>query len=197
MKLYISPIKPHMELNGSEHVAAARRERIRKYRRVEDKARCLVAGLLLKQVCGVTDDGHLTYGPNGKPYLKNGGMFFNLSHSGDYVTLATADREVGVDIEKVAPYSQAVAERCFTPEELKWMRRRGDDEAFYRLWTAKESVMKAVGLGLSMPPESFSVLPMDESEHRIGGRSWFLDWTAHDGHVICRAVERGASHFRN
>ena len=172
-----------------ELVTNARQRRIQAYIRAEDKARSLVAGLLLRRICGVTDDCQLMTGENGKPYLKNGGMYFNISHSGDYVVLAAADSEVGVDIEKVTSYSDAVAARCFTPEEREWMRREGDNEAFFRLWTAKESVMKASGLGFSLSPETFCVLPMDTSAHRVAGKSWFLDWLAYDGHIICSAIE--------
>ena len=154
----------------------------------------MAAGLLLRRSCGVTGDEQLIFGENGKPYLKNGGLFFSISHSGDYAVLTVSGREVGADIEKIAPVSVsgAVAARCFTPDELSWMRGQAADEAFYRLWTAKESVMKASGLGFSLSPKTFSVLPTDASAHRIAGRSWFLHWLAYDGHVICSAVEGAA-----
>ena len=117
-------------------------------------------------------------------------MYFNISHSGDYVIIVTADGEVGADIEKTKPYSDAVAARCFTPREYEWMRLEGNDEAFYRLWTAKESVMKASGLGFSLSPETFCVLPMDSSARSIADKLWFLEWTSYYGHIICHAVEK-------
>jgi 4'-phosphopantetheinyl transferase len=177
-----------MDLNGIDLVTAKRRERVFAYLQAEDKARCLVSGLLLRKVCGVVDDNQLVFGKNGKPYLKDGGIYFNISHSGDYVALATSEHEVGVDIEKVNVYSDAVAIRCFSRAELEWMQKEGCNEAFYFLWTAKESVMKACGLGLSLPPETFSVLPNASSPLWIAGRSWFLNWISYDGHVICRAA---------
>ena len=178
-----------MNLAGIELVACARRERIHGYVQLADKARCLVAGLLLRQICGVTEDCQLIYGGNGKPYLKSGDAYFNISHAGDYVALAVANCEVGVDIEKVSAYSDAVAAKCFTPPEREWLRREGCDEAFYRLWTAKESVMKASGFGFSLPPEAFSVLPLDSSAHSIAGKPWFLDWLSFSGYIICRATD--------
>ena len=189
MRLYISDIKAFMLQNGVELVTDTRKRQIHAYMQAEDKARCLASGLLLREVCGVTDDSQLVFGINGKPYLKSGEVYFNISHSGDYVALATAGREVGVDIEKTAPYEDSVADRCFTGKEREWMLKEGGNEAFYRLWTAKESLMKATGLGFLMPPESFSVLPADSSAHRIDGRVWFLDWVSYDGHIICRALE--------
>ncbi|MCL1807449.1 MAG: 4'-phosphopantetheinyl transferase superfamily protein [Oscillospiraceae bacterium] len=189
MRLTICPIKPYMSLLGLELVTDARRKRIQAYMRPEDKARCLVAGLLLRKGCGVTDDEQLAVTENGKPTMKDGGQFFNLSHSGDYVVLATAGRQIGVDIEKITRFSEAVAARCFTPQERDWMQEQRTGEAFFQIWTAKESVMKAIGLGFSLPPQSFDVLPMDASAHVIAGKSWFLDWLTFDGHVICRALE--------
>jgi len=188
MRLYISGIQAFKGLSGMELVTAERRKRIQQYVQPADKARCLVAGLLLRRVCGVTDDSQLALGENGKPYLKDRHLYFNISHAGDYVVLATADNEVGVDIEKTCPYDNAIAARCFTSAEKKWLQDQGTDEAFFYLWTAKESVMKGSGLGLSLPPETFCILPVDSSPHTIDGRTWFLDWSVHDGHIICGAM---------
>jgi 4'-phosphopantetheinyl transferase len=185
MNIYISSIHPQMDLKDLGLVTDARRKRIETYMRAEDKARCLTAGLLLRRVCGVTDDSQLCYGGQGKPYLKDGGLFFSIAHSGDYAVLATAGREVGADIEKITQYSKAVASRCFTAEEQKWFN--GDPERFYRIWTAKESVMKATGQGFSLSPSSFCTLP--PSPLIISGRAWHFDRIVFDGYVICTAVE--------
>lgn len=177
-----------MNLRGTGLVTESRREKISAFIRREDKARCLVAGLLLRQVCGVENDSQLAFGENGKPYLENGGNFFNISHSGEYVVLATSPREVGVDIEKITAFDENVAARVFTRAELAWLDSRGTDEAFFQLWTAKESLLKAVGAGLSIPPESFTVLPLDAPKI-LGGRKWLLEFFLHEKHIICRAIE--------
>jgi 4'-phosphopantetheinyl transferase len=201
MKIYVSNIRPQMALSGIELVTESRKKRIGAYIRAGDKARCLTAGLLLRQFCGVTDDSQLYYGENGKPYLKypivpspgvanelpDALRFFNISHSGDYAALAVSDREVGIDIEKTALYSEAAAARCFSPEEREWMNSQ--DGSFSRIWTAKESLMKAIGTGFSLSPSSFCVLPIDSSAHEILGRRWFFDWHTFDGYIICRVIE--------
>ena len=191
--IYTSSIHEFKDLYGLQLVTKARRERIHKYLRTEDKIRCLLAGLLLRQVCGITDDSQLTYGENDKPYLKNSDIHFNISHSGDYVVLAAANCEVGVDIEKAIPCSDPLSARYFTIQENEWMQQEGYcgvyNEAFYRLWTAKESVMKASGLGFSLPPETFCLLPLDSSVHYIADKSWYLSWLSYDGHIICCAIE--------
>ena len=189
MQLYICAIQEFMHLNGLNLITEKRRARVNAYMRSEDKARCLVSGLLLRRICGIVDDRQLTYSKNGKPYLKNEKKYFTISHSGNYVVLAIANREIGVDIEKTTHYSDAVARRCFTPLECEWMHHQGSNEAFYYLWTAKESVMKASGLGFSLLPETFHVLPINASAHYIAGKTWFLDWHVYDDHVICLTIE--------
>jgi 4'-phosphopantetheinyl transferase len=185
--IYISGIQPFMDLDGIDLLTAERKARALRYIRNADRARCVASGLLLRKICGVTDERQITYGKNGKPYLSNGSMHFSLSHSGGYAILAAADAEIGADIEKITAYDGAVAARCFTEEELRWLEEQGGDEAFFVLWTAKESVMKASGLGFSLPPRSFCVLPVDSSLHRVSGGEWSLSSFTYNGHVICGA----------
>jgi len=193
-RLYISNINAFNDLNGVELVTNARKERIHQYKQHKDKVRCLLVGLLLRKVCDITDDSQLIYGQNGKPYLKNNTIHFSISHSGDYVILATADNEVGVDIEKVNTYPEdnhfkEVATRFFTPQEYEWILQEKRNEAFYYIWTAKESIMKGTGLGFSLSPRNFCVLPIDSSAHNIVDRHWFFNWIQFDNHIICQAIE--------
>jgi 4'-phosphopantetheinyl transferase len=189
MKIIVSNIRSYQDFREMNNISNARRQKALDYVKTDDKIRSMVTGLLMQSECGIVDDEQLTIGEKGKPYLTSGKSYFNISHSGEYVVLAIADTEVGVDIEFIKPYSMSVAHRCFTPAEIDWMVQKGNDEAFYTLWTAKESVMKAFGMGFSMVPSSFSVLPIDSSPHNINNRVWFLDWLTHNGYVICRAVE--------
>jgi 4'-phosphopantetheinyl transferase len=156
--------------------------------REKDKARSLAAGLLMRKYCGITDDSHLTYGKKGKPYLNNG-LFFNISHSGDYVILGIAEEEIGVDIEQIRSHKKSLAEQCFTEIEREWLDKQESEEAFFILWTAKESIMKGSGLGFSLPPKSFSVRPDYPTPYLAGGEYWYLDWMTYDGYVICKACK--------
>ncbi len=100
-------------------------------------------------------------GPNGKPAVD--GIQFNLSHSADLAVVAvTEDRELGVDVERVDPSraDQNVAERFFSPYEVSLLRTLPpgqQTEAFFNCWTRKEAYLKAIGLGLSVPLDSFDV----------------------------------------
>ena len=76
------------------------------------------------------------------------------SHSGDGLLVALGrDMDVGIDLERLRPRPRAlaVAERYFTAAELAWLQWQESDvrdEAFLRLWCAKEAVLKAHGRGL-------------------------------------------------
>lgn len=185
MDIYLCGIKEFSDLSGVEYLPEERKERLYRYLRKEDKARCLVGGLMMRYVLGGDYSGKLFFGRNGKPYIK-GGVYFNLSHSEEYVALAVCSSEVGVDIELVRPYSAAVAKKCYTAEEREWLTK-SDDRAFYKLWTGKESIMKATGMGFSLSPESFSVLPVLPGPHIICGGTWYMQWYSFNDYEICAA----------
>nr|WP_154894518.1 4'-phosphopantetheinyl transferase superfamily protein [Paenibacillus xylanexedens] len=109
--------------------------------------------------------GDLTFIRNtyGKPSLiSHPDLPFNVSHSGDWVAVISGGHApLGVDVEKISPIDMAIAERFFSPLESRNLAAEPADqqlETFYQLWTLKESYIKAVGMGLSMPLDSFSML---------------------------------------
>jgi len=137
-----------------------------------DKLRSLTAGLLLRRVFGKR---RILYTQTGKPYLPDG-PFFSLSHSGNLVILAVSRCfRVGVDVEDMKTRDFAgVAKKAFHPEERSFFeknRQRGPEaekEAFYAIWTRKESYLKMTGEGLRRPVSDFSVFSLQ------GVRFWSL-----------------------
>ena len=88
-------------------------------------------------------------GPNGKPYLP-GGPEFNLSHSGPVALFGVAPFPLGVDVEHQRPIEPGVADLVFTASELAEWRAAGQAAGvFYRGWTRKEAVLKALGRTLA------------------------------------------------
>jgi len=102
----------------------------------------------------------LLQGPYGKPYVVHGSggqdVVFNLSHTGDHLVIALGcQRQMGVDIEACRGRINlnALAEKCFAETELySWQQLEAKDQKamFYRIWTRKESFVKAVGRGISL-----------------------------------------------
>lgn len=81
----------------------------------------------------------------------------NASHSGEYALLAFClGSVVGIDVELVRelPDLDDIAAACLSRSQLRVFReldRQDRIAAFYRSWTRKEALLKASGLGLSVP----------------------------------------------
>ena len=98
---------------------------------------------------------------NGKPYIDNSmyqSMQFNLSHTkGMIVCAVNKTHEVGVDVEGLRPlkYMEQMSRRNYTHREYDDIFSNNSPEKqlqrFYTYWTLKESFVKALGCGLSMP----------------------------------------------
>ena len=79
--------------------------------------------------------------------LPDHGVHWSLTHKSAYVA-AVADRNpIGIDLETVRPCSQALYRRL--ADDREWgLAPKVDTFLFFRFWTAKEAVLKAVGQGL-------------------------------------------------
>lgn len=102
-------------------------------------------------------------GPHGKPFLVNHPTCrFNLSHSGDWGVIAIGKspdlQSIGVDIEVMRDIDNLnqLASEVFTPAEKKQLQLVSETQkvaAFLHGWVRKESVLKALGTGLSLHPK--------------------------------------------
>ena len=148
------------------------RARAHRFHFERDRRRFIVARGCLRTILGQylkKDPARLTltYSSYGKPLLADGpeptDICFNLSHANELALIAvTRDRQVGVDIEFIRPdfASVKIATRFFSPQEVEVLRRlpAGQQaEAFFICWTRKEAYIKALGEGMSMPLDQFSV----------------------------------------
>lgn len=162
VKLYIAAVDGLCIPEALGTVTEKRREKALKLRSDDDRRRCLGAALLMYRAVNGGVPFDYETGSFGKPYLDSGPCF-SLSHSGRYAVCAVAEHEVGVDIEKTRSHSPKLAERFFTPSEsLRIAQSETPDELFCEYWVIKESYLKAVGTGLSVPLSSF------EAGERIG-----------------------------
>ena len=119
----------------------------------------------------------------GKPYLINEpNVHFSLSHSAGWAVCALSDHPVGVDIERCEPGRRDVAARFFHKDEVRYLNSllpSMRDDAFYKLWTLKESFVKSTGRGLDLPLRSFRIdihrmPPRLECDEVSGAYSLFL-----------------------
>ncbi len=153
-------------LDGPE--LARRREFARSGPRREfTLCRATLRALLCRELdCGNED---LTFGASehGKPFALVGGrpapVSFNVSHSGRHGLIAIAPRgRIGVDVEerKARRDMDDDIRLLFAPGERAGLASvEGSRKAylFYSLWTMKEALVKAAGVGLRIDTTSFEI----------------------------------------
>jgi len=154
------------------------RDKINRYVRWQDRQDGLFGKLLLLK--GLAEYGgyssdclkSLSYNDFGRPFIDSD-IDFNISHSGDYVVCAVADREkVGIDIEKIRPIVLSDFKNYMTYRE--WEDIAASDrqyDRFYEHWTMKESVIKAEGRGLSIP---LTDIRLYQGKAAVYDTVWFL-----------------------
>jgi 4'-phosphopantetheinyl transferase len=188
-----------VDLDGRDPVVAAAiaavvtpddRERAARFRFEADRQRYLHGRLLVRTFLGhhaglPPRTVAFVNGAFGKPELqlpespaRAGVLRFNLSHSGDWVLFALArDREIGVDVEQHRTMSDAMdlARRFFSPPEVAALDVLDPSlrhDAFFRVWSRKEAIIKASGHGLSAGLDRFAVSadPPDGADASEGSR---------------------------
>ena len=172
--LYAASVAPlaDRELYAAAYAAVspARREKTDRFRFEKDRRLSLGAELLLRHALrseGLSEVPILfDYGAQGKPHFKDSGVFFNLSHSEEYVICALAPYEVGCDVEQITPIDLNIARRFFFRSEYDDIAAQTTDTArndlFFRYWTLKESFMKVTGLGMKLPLDAFEIVRTPE-----------------------------------
>ncbi|MBD3918618.1 4'-phosphopantetheinyl transferase superfamily protein [Paenibacillus sp. PR3] len=161
----IEPLPAYVIRRLLEQVSADRQRRYERFRIEADAVRSLFSELVVRRIVmernGIHNDA-IVFGANahGKPKLVHPvGMHYNVSHSGDWVVCAISDEPVGIDIEQIKPIDMEISRRFFSAIEHEQLMELPEMERvnrFYELWALKESFVKAVGKGLSMPLDSFS-----------------------------------------
>ncbi|MBO0468532.1 4'-phosphopantetheinyl transferase superfamily protein [Enterococcus plantarum] len=143
-----------------------RNQAVTKFRFLEDKLRSILAELLITHSLNESFDNNInefviSKNCYGKPLVTNfDNVYFNVSHSENFVICAASDGNVGIDIEKIGLSSPLNAENFFHEYEVEQLSMRTEElkkELFYKIWVLKESYLKFKGFGLTMPLNSFFV----------------------------------------
>lgn len=157
-----------------------------------NKRQAIVGNLMLADYMGISIDELLHgdlfyYGDHGKPFLKSKRFQYNISNSYDLVILVVSDQEVGVDIEKLRPFTYKRITRAFTDNELNYLSNLNEliegDETL-KLWTIKEAALKLVGTGLSGKVKSVDInVDTKKSAKRLDRKIKLTDIEVADGYV--------------
>ena len=133
---------------------AWRREKALRYKHAQGRKECTYAYLLLcqalKEVYGITEQPSFSIGEHGKPTLVgHPDIHFNLSHCKQAVACVVSSRPVGVDIESVGRYKEALARHVLSDSEFAEVQAAPDPQIpFTRFWTQKEAIVKLTGRGI-------------------------------------------------
>lgn len=135
----------------------------------------------------------LIEGAHGKPYLREYPQIqFNISHCMGLAVLAVGDCSVGIDVEYVRPYRESLLKRVLSAAELRQMEAAGEagrEELFFRFWTLKESCVKAVGCGITVPLQDISFQIGDDGGITCEKTGWkFHQWILAGGYVLSACV---------
>jgi 4'-phosphopantetheinyl transferase len=194
-------------------LAPAEQQRAGQYRQPADRDRFVTARHALRCLLGarlnVPPDGlRFAAGQYGKPHLSDHPQLsFNVTHSGARVLIAMSDvRHVGVDVESVDrtfDWTGPARLVCSKPE-LQWLQQMQPSlrlQAFLRVWTAKEALVKGVGTGIgdAMPDLTVDLSGADgglpaaiASDSPLAAVCGFTyRWLSlQDGYTGCMAFER-------
>lgn len=92
----------------------------------------------------------LSFGPQGKPFFREPGWEFSISHSHGLVACGFSAGPLGLDLERVRTFPPRLAERIQAPGEAPLVEHCPDPDCLWtQLWTCKESYMKYTGLGMA------------------------------------------------
>ena len=130
------------------------------------------------------------YNHFGKPMLESNIIHFNVSKSeGKAIFVISRNRFVGVDIEKTRAVGEidCIARRFFSRTEYDFLLSKPESErqkTFYKFWTRKEALVKAIGEGLSIPLHTVDVSSFPDEHVRFisveGTSGKDCGWTIYD-----------------
>lgn len=174
VELWSVPLDLSQSISALPFIDDGERVRAMRYRRSADQIRFAATRSALRRLLAdavKADPGRLRFelSDAGKPRLAGrADVSFNVSHAGEYALIALSHkRDVGIDVEAVnaaidwrelAPLVCTVAERRVLDSELPARQA----ERFFRCWTAKEALLKALGVGIT---EGLQALTVDLTDN--------------------------------
>ena len=126
-----------------------RREKTERCRAERGRIQSILTELLIRREAAGGGEISVAYNEYGKPHLLvPSGTHFSVSHTAHYIAYAEGSVPVGVDIEYRREINLNIAKHYFSKAEQQILRESRDPVLdFYRIWTAKEAILKRNGTG--------------------------------------------------
>ena len=121
----------------------------------DDKKRSILGEILL---INLLNELHIDYksitiikNKYGKPYIKDLDLFFNISHSNDFVVCAISKNKIGIDIEKIRETKESIINQFATTKEKQYINEIKNEfnKRAFEIFTLKESYFKCLGTNLN------------------------------------------------
>lgn len=189
---------------GEAHLSEAERRRAERFHHSQDRRRYVAAHhrmrTLLARELG-DDPNRLQFGEgqHGKPFLLRRRLQFNLTHSHQFGGLALTNAgPVGLDCERKDALAdlESLAREVFAPDEMDAFRGLSADRQgpfFYCVWTRKEAILKATGLGVTFPLRTVSVVGFEGAMGAVNvpghGAWWVRDINAPAGFAAAASAQ--------
>ena len=132
-----------------------KQDKINKLINNDEKKRSIVGELLLSKLLQKNninyDNINYYYNTYNKPYIQDCNIFFNISHSNDFVITIISNKEIGIDIEKIKKTNIKIIDKFATSKEKEYILSSKNDieKRLFQIFTLKEAYFKRYGLGLN------------------------------------------------
>jgi len=128
----------------------------------------------------------------GSPLVFGNGYHWSLSHKPSGCAAVVGQGRMGIDIEEIRTRHQGIMDYAVTKEEWALLGEQSWQN-FFIVWTAKEAVLKAEGIGLAGLSRCRLVrfLGADELALDFTGRPWLVSYKILGGHVVALVKREG------
>lgn len=121
----------------------------------DDKKRSILGEILLIKLLNELNINYnsiiIIKNKYGKPYIKDLNLFFNISHSKDFVICAISNNEIGIDIEQIRETKESIINQFVTIKEKQYINefKNKYNKRAFEIFTLKESYFKCLGINLN------------------------------------------------
>lgn len=149
-------------------VSTQRREQALRYKHIFGQFCCLKSWMMLAESLQNKGLGleNWCYNEHGKPFWPNG-PYFSISHCKQGIAVAIDEHPIGIDIEAIRHADDDLLARTmnkFEQSKIKNQKSKIEsDREFTRLWTLKEAIVKAQGVGIQSFEQLQTVIDNRES----------------------------------
>ncbi|WP_192483432.1 MULTISPECIES: 4'-phosphopantetheinyl transferase family protein [Cysteiniphilum] len=161
---------------------------------------------LFSECLGITPtDLRFSKSKNGRPFLVDSMIDFNISHTRDYAVIAIAKgQRVGIDVQtkKEKIDVLAIAKQYFAQSEYGLIAAKKDESAqkdvFYWLWAYKEASLKLTGEGIAngLNRYIFEVNESGECKKKNAQDNYYFHQQLDSNTLLCLSFERSNSKVR-